>query len=133
MGTPKQEKLIKLLMVNYGKAGETKSLGNLMIEAGYSKKSAKNPKLFLESPIIKEGIEDFIKTLDDKRRLALTKITAKKLEKSNAYQLALITDVLTKNHQLLTGGDTEKSKTVIEISEQVSKRYDTHENAEHSG
>ena len=65
--------------------------------------------------------------------MALTKITAKKLEKSNAYQLALITDVLTKNHQLLTGGDTEKSKTVIEISEQVSKRYDTHENAEHSG
>jgi len=113
MPTPKQEKLIKLLMDNYGKQGETKSLGELMIEAGYTKESAKNPKLILDSPVIQEGVEDFVKTLKDKRRLAITKLTEDKLEKSSARDLSNITDVFTKNIQLLSGEDTDRSEMKI--------------------
>lgn len=119
--TIRQTKLIKLLMENYGKKGETKPLGEIMIEAGYSEESAKNPKLFLDSPVIKEGIDDFVKMLDDKRRLAITHITKKKLEKSSARDNAYIADVFTKNHQLLTGKATEMVKTIALPSELIEK------------
>lgn len=108
MATPKQEKLIKLLIENYGKKGETKTLGQILVDAGYSEESAKNPHLLIGSSVVQEGIEDFIKTLTDKRGLAITKISEEKLEKSSARDLASIVDTLTKNHQLLTGGDTER-------------------------
>lgn len=107
MATPKQEKLIKLLIENYGTQGETKSLGKLMIEAGYSEESAKNPNLILSSETIKEGIEDFRKQLVDKRRRAITHLTDDKLEKSDARSLSSIIDTFTKNIQLLGGQPTE--------------------------
>jgi len=108
-------------MDNYGRKGNTKTLGEIMIEAGYSEESAKNPKLFLDSPVIKEGIDDFVKLLDDKRRLAITHITKKKLEKSSARDNAYIADVFTKNHQLLTGKATEMVKTIALPSELIEK------------
>ncbi len=110
MATPKQEKLIKLLIENYGKQGETKSLGSLMIEAGYSPESAKNPNIIIGSETIKEGIEDFTKQLVDKRRRAITHLTEDKLEKSDARSLSSIVDVFTKNIQLLGGLPTEINK-----------------------
>ena len=122
MATPKQEKLIKLLMDNYAKQGETKTLSKLMIEAGYSKQSAKNPKLILDSEVVKDGINNFISMLDDKRRMAVTKITSKKLNEVNAYQLSLIADVFTKNIQLLNGKETENIKhSVVLPSDIVNK------------
>lgn len=115
MATPKQEKLIKLLMENYGAKKNTKPLGELMLEAGYSEASAKNPKLIIESEEIQNGISEFVSMLDDKRRMAIVKLTDDKLEKSSAKDLASIVDVLTKNHQLLTGGETDNLgvKTII--------------------
>jgi len=113
MATPKQEKLIKLLIENYGKQGETKSLGKLMVEAGYSPESAKNPNIILSSETVKEGIEDFTKQLVDKRRRAITHLTDDKLEKSHARDLSSIVDTFTKNIQLLSGESTENVKYVI--------------------
>lgn len=115
MATPKQEKLIKLLMENYGKKGKTKSLGKLLVEAGYSEESAKNPKLIIESEVIQEGIQDFVSSMTDKRRLALTKMTEDKLDKAPARELAYITDLLTKNIQLLNGGATERQGLTIQF------------------
>lgn len=121
MPTPKQEKLIKLVSENLRISGNTKSLGELMLEAGYSKSMSKTPSQVFESETIKEGIEDFVKMLDDKRRLAITHINKKKMEKSSARDLAYITDVFTKNHQLLTGKATEMVKTIALPSELIEK------------
>jgi hypothetical protein len=113
MATPKQEKLIKLILENLGNPNKTETLGKLIKKAGYSDAMAKNPQMIFESKTIQSGIEDFVKQIDDKRRRALTKITDKKLDKSSAKDLSQIVDVLTKNHQLLTGGETERSKQPI--------------------
>jgi hypothetical protein len=102
-------------MENYGRKNSTETLASLMIKAGYTEQSAKNPKLILESESVQEGIVDFIKMLDDKRRMAITKITEKKLEESSARDNAYIADILTKNHQLLTGEETERSGLSINI------------------
>ncbi len=100
-------------MENYGAKNNTKSFGELMISAGYSPESAKNPKLILESEKIQDGIKDYLNELDDKRRMAITQITQSKLKKAPARELAYVTDVLTKQHQLLSGGSTEN---VFQIS-----------------
>ncbi len=117
MATPKQEKLIKLLMANYGKKGETKTLGQLLLDAGYSKESAHNPKLILDSEVIKDGVQDFIKQLNDKRKRAITHITDKKLKEASPRDLTYITDLFTKNIQLLSGGNTDKSEMKISWEE----------------
>jgi hypothetical protein len=106
MATPKQEKLIRLVRENMGKVGNTKTLGELMLEAGYAQSTADNPYEIFESPAVQGGLEDLLKMLDDKRRMAINKITEDKLDKTSPRDLAYIGDVLTKNHQLLSGGAT---------------------------
>jgi len=113
MATPKQEKLIKLFRENMGKRGGTKTLGKLLLEAGYTKATAKNPYEIFESPVVKSATDEIIKTLEDKRRLALTYITEKKLKPAPARELAYITDIFTKNIQLLGGKPTENYSLAV--------------------
>ena len=113
MPTPKQQKLIKLVRDNMGNLKSTKTLGALLKEAGYTKATAKNAYLIFNSKTIKEGIKDFISSLDDKRKQAITHITEPKLKKAPARELAYVVDVLTKNHQLLSGGKTESNEMVV--------------------
>lgn len=113
MPTPKQEKVIKLIVENAGKLGKRKSKGEILAEAGYGSGTIHNPKRVFESETIQEGLEDFVKMLDDKRRLAITHINQTKLEKSSARDLAYIADTFTKNHQLLTGKETERGAVRI--------------------
>lgn len=120
--TPKQQKLIKILSDNLGKVGSTKTLGQMILEAGYTESMSKNPAMIFQSETIKEGLRDFVSMLDDKRRLAITHLTEKKLEESDARSLAYILDIFTKNHQLLTGGNTEKV-AVVEISKEIADKY----------
>lgn len=121
MATPKQEKFIKLVLENLGVSGSTRSLGELMREAGYSESMCKNPQMVFESETVQDGIKDFVNQLDDKRKRAITHITESKLEKSTAKDLASIVDILTKDHQLLTGGDTERSKTIVMDSSLIGR------------
>lgn len=111
--TPKQKKLIKLIVENLGRPHKTKSFGQLMLEAGYSKAQSKNPFQILRSETIKIGISDFTKTLDDKRKMAITHLTGKKLKKAPAREVAYVIDILTKNFQLLSGGGTGREEIVV--------------------
>jgi phosphoserine phosphatase len=130
--TPKQEKLLKLIMENYGKPGETKSLGSLMIEAGYSEESSKNPKLILQSEYLKDKLDDWAKMLDDKRRMAITQITEEKLVKSSARDLAQIVTTLNKDFQLVSGGATERTENVLtkEQLDEILLRRSTQDNTD---
>lgn len=105
----RQAKLIKLILENMGNKGSKKSMGELMLEAGYSKAQSKNPKPILATEAVKEKVDDFINMLDDKRRMAISYVTQKKLKHTHPRDLAYITDIFTKNHQLLTGGKTENT------------------------
>lgn len=113
MATPKQEKLLKLIMENYGELGSTKSLGELMLEAGYTEASAKNPKLILEGKEMQEGISDVVSDLELLRANALNELKARDLEKEPMRDVVKAIDTYTKNHQLLTGGKTENSNINI--------------------
>ena len=113
MPTPKQTKLIELIIKNLGDVKERRTLGELMLEAGYSKSQSEAPSHILDSDVMQEGISDFIRSLDDKRKLAITAITKKKLDKAPARENAYVAEVMTKLSQLLSGGNTSKEEIKI--------------------
>lgn len=119
MPTPKQEKLIRLLRDNLGNTGSSKTLGEMLIEAGYSKATSKNPYIIFEGLPIKEVTDEIIESLKDKRKMAITHVTDKKLSKAPARELAYVTDIFTKNIQLLSGKPTERTEIDIESQTKV--------------
>ena len=72
--TPKQQKLIKLLIENYGNKKATKTLGELIIEAGYSESSSKNPQLVITEEM-REELNPIIDKMQKIRTKALDSIT----------------------------------------------------------
>ncbi len=118
MLTPKQQKLIEIVIDNYGSKGKTKTLGEMIREAGYSESTAINPKI-----IFTEEMQDRIKPIVEKmervRTKAIDKITDEKLELASARDNAYVADLLTKNIQLLTGGETENVKTVLIMPQEL--------------
>ncbi len=113
MATPKQEKLIRLILDNIGARGLTKTMGELLAEAGYSESIQKNPYLILNSETIQEGLVDVANDMDKIRRKALNELMARDIEKEPYRDVVKAVDVMTKNHQLLTGGDTERVDTPV--------------------
>ena len=104
--TPKQEKVISLMVENSRVNGNTKSKGEIMRLAGYSKAIQVVPSKVLNSETIKDKLKPFIKKLEAKREMAINEITAKKLKKAGARDTAGVLDILIKNTQLLGGGAT---------------------------
>jgi inactivated superfamily I helicase len=119
---PKQQKLIEIIVENSGKKGRTKSLGEMIIEAGYSEETAKNPKQIITEEM-KLELNPIIEKMEEVRKKAISNITDKKLKDSSARDNTYIADVLTKNIQLLSGGDTEKIKVEILDEEKQKALY----------
>jgi hypothetical protein len=115
--TQKQLKLLKLIKENYGKAGSTKGIGELMREAGYKEKSSKkNSKVITNSPVIQEGVKEIVTTLDTKRDMVLRHITEKKLTKVHPRDLTYMADVFIKDSRLFQGKATEiKTLSISDI------------------
>jgi len=122
--TIRQTKFIKLLLESLGSKDNKKTLGDIILEAGYSATMAKNPYQILESKTIKEGLKPFIDKLDERRKSALNHITDKKLKASAGRDLAYITDVLTKNHQLIGGNATERVAISPEDKKQIDDAFE---------
>lgn len=110
MATPKQEKLVKLIEENLLKPNNTKTLGELLLEAGYSESQANSARPVIESEGVQEGLSDTVETMKKIRDNGLKALESKKLSEEKAKDIADIVDKIQKNIQLLTGGDTERVK-----------------------
>lgn len=115
MATPKQEKLITLLLDNLGKGGETKTLKEIMREAGYSEAMAKNPYQAIQGEAVQEGLANVVKDLNDLRQKALNELKARNLEKERFPDVVKAIDIYTKNAQLLSGQETERQGLSINV------------------
>jgi hypothetical protein len=117
--TPKQEKLIKIIRENLGNRNSTKTLGEMVLEAGYTKATSKNAYLIFEGQAVREATDEIADAFADKRKMALTHITKKKLARAPARELAYVADIFTKNIQLLSGKPTERTDFNLETQEKV--------------
>lgn len=106
--TPSQEKLITLLTENYRKTGvKRRSLGSILLEAGYSPSTATSPNKILNQPTMKAATDDLLSQLKDKRQLILKHgFSEPKIKKMGTQGSAYVLDVLIKNERLIEGKTT---------------------------
>lgn len=95
-------------MENLGTKGSTRSLGELILEAGYEESMAKNPYQILGSETIQEGLKSTVDQMRKIRDKALKTLELKNLDEEKAKDISDIIDKLQKNIQLLSGEDTER-------------------------
>ena len=118
--TPNQVGVIKDTISTI-KAGKKVNKGKILRQNGYSHYVSKAPQVVYNSKAVKDALKPFLEGLTDARQRALKHLTDNKLKKSTARDLAYTIHNLTQDHQLLTGGDTERSKTIILPSELIEK------------
>lgn len=92
------------------------SKAKIIRKAGYKESLALAPQRVYDRPPVKKALSDFISSLEEKRQMAVDAITNAKLQKGNARDAAYVADVMTKNHQLLTGGATERHSLEMDDS-----------------
>ncbi len=110
MATLKQKKVVAKILENNG------NISKSMREVGYSPAFAKNPKLLTESDGYKEEAASFLYQMEKERDRLIRAMAGKDLEKVQYKDMTGAVDKLTKNIQLLSGGDTERNTTSINIS-----------------
>ena len=96
------------------KGEEKKTLGDLLLEAGYAESVAKRPWSIYRSEPVAEGLGHILDRIENKRDSALGHLTDKKLKESSGRDTAYIFDVLSKNHQLLSGKPTENVQNLYD-------------------
>lgn len=104
--TPKQSKVVNGILANMSKEGKTKTLKQIVRDAGYSEGMTKTPSVITNSPAVKNKLEEVVEMMEEKRKMALQAITSEKVRKASALSNAYTIDILTKNTQLLTGKRT---------------------------
>jgi len=107
--TEKQKKLIKIISENINSRGFTKTMKDMMLEAGYSESMAKRQVATRES--IKEETEPIVEALIAERDAAIEAMKSKR-GKAKYRDLADAIDKLTKNIQLLGGKPTENLEII---------------------
>lgn len=94
--------------------GEKVSISAIARKKGYSPHYAKQPGRITKTKEYQEAISPLLQEIEDARMRAL-KLLKKREAKANYRDLVYGTDVLTKNHQLLSGKST--SNVAIAIRE----------------
>lgn len=89
------------------KKKELVSVKKAMEDVGYSQTTARaKTGLITRNPEYLRVMNNFLGSLKEKSAMSLAHINEKKLEKSSARELAQITDILTKNANLIEGKPT---------------------------
>ena len=94
-------------------SGKKVDLGKIIRSAGYSKKTSQTPKRVTETKTFKAEISPVVEAMIRERDRAI-KAMAKKINKAKYRDTTDAVDKLTKNIQLLSGKETEKSNITFE-------------------
>jgi len=95
--------------------GEKINLGKIIRSEGYSDNTADSPKQVTDTKSYKETINPFLEQLEAERNRILMEISIKDLDKERHTDLVRSLDTITKNVQLLSGKETERSGVSINV------------------
>ena len=110
--TTKQLKLARLISENVSKTGLGKSMYRLMKLAGYAESTAKRQKGIKDSAPVRAATLPIVKAMEIERDEAIATMKRKR-PKAKYRDLADAADKLTKNIQLLGGGETAREEHKI--------------------
>lgn len=107
MGSLAAKQVAKEVLETIGK-GKKPNLGKIVRSKGYTKATAKNPKLVTSTKSYQEEVEPIVTAMIKQRDRMVKEISGRNLSKEKLRDLTDAIDKLTKNAQLLGGKDTEK-------------------------
>ena len=97
--------------------GKKVVLGEIIRRNGYADNTADTPQNITNTKSYKGVIAPYVERLKEERDRAFEAMSTKDLDKVQYEDLVRATDSITKNIQLLTGGETERiGVTGVEIS-----------------
>jgi len=114
------ENVAKEVLDTIGK-GKKVVLGEIIRRNGYADNTADTPQLVTETKSYQGVIAPYVERLKKERDRAFEAMSIKDLDEVQYEDLVRATDSLTKNIQLLTGGETERIRMVILPSELINK------------
>lgn len=92
------------------------NLGEIAKEVGYADTTAKNPYLITSTKAYQEEISPFLNRMVKHREKIMLELETKDLTDEKHKDLVDSLDKLTKNIQLLSGGETERSGIVFNVT-----------------
>jgi hypothetical protein len=95
--------------------GKAPVLGKILREVGYSDNTADNPKAVTETQTYKDTVNPFVEKLVKERDRIALEMSIRDLDKVQYSHLTSSLDTLTKNIQLLSGGDTERAGVTVNV------------------
>lgn len=107
MASKNAKKAAHELLETLGK-GEIVNMGKILKNNGYAKNTADSPRLVTETKSFKDVVNPVVKALEEERE-EIIKALKKTRNKAKYRDLIDGLDKVTKNHQLLTGGQTENT------------------------
>lgn len=97
------------------RAGKRINKGQILRDAGYSKSTSEKPALVTETKAYKEAVKPFLEKLEAERDRIIAAIATKNLDDEKHNDLVRSLDTVTKNVQLLSGKETERTGVTIEL------------------
>ena len=88
--------------------GKLVNLGKIIKDQGYSKSTSESPQIVTETLSYQEEIKPILDQMIKERERAIKAMTEKDLTDVQYDKLSDVADKLTKNIQLLSGGETER-------------------------
>lgn len=95
--------------------GKAPVLGHILREVGYSDNTADNPKAVTDTKSYQDEVNPFIEKLKKERDRIVLEMSIKDLDTVQYQHLISATDTLTKNIQLLSGGETARAGVTINV------------------
>lgn len=114
--TIKQKKLIRLISENFGKKGSTKTMYEMMLEAGYSETTAKQQSRILSTIKEKPEMRGIVADLEFVHSNAITALKRKDFNKVDAGTIVRILKDLNHDIELLSGRATERDDGETSLS-----------------
>lgn len=88
--------------------GKRVNLGNIIKESGYSEITSKSPTLVTKTKTYQKEIRPLAQGIDREIERIKKELATRVLSDERYETLTRAMDILIKNHQLLTGGETER-------------------------
>lgn len=98
------------------RAGKKVILGKILEEVGYSESVCKAPQRVTETKAFKEEIKPIVDRWVKERERLTASLETKDLTNEKYKDIVASLDTLTKNIQLLNGGETERSGIVFKVT-----------------
>ena len=112
MASEDAKNVAKEVLENIG-TGKKTSLRKIIKKNGYAQNTADNPKLVTETKSYMSVVNPIVMRWEKERERITTALENKDLTKEKYDTLTKSLDIITKNIQLLTGGETERAGLII--------------------